>query len=163
MKKLLALWLLLLLFGFLPPNIKTLWIHPTERDLLITIQQCGCPCPTARILKGKMDIPPALLQKHPTIHQSEMNLEGNISFGNGNYELLLLDYVISGEVVGVDTILCEPNSCEVAPKFEVEEAIATSYLPRFWAWENRLFAFGYLLIVLIVGGWSMGWFLLKSR
>ncbi|MEZ4883140.1 MAG: hypothetical protein R3E32_00295 [Chitinophagales bacterium] len=37
------------------------------------------------------------------------------------------------------------------------------YLPRFWAWENGLFVVGYLLTVLIGGGWLMGLLLLKIR
>ncbi|MEX0811352.1 MAG: hypothetical protein WD048_03980 [Chitinophagales bacterium] len=138
------IWLLIALYGFTPATINSLWTRPNKTDLIITGQECGCPCPEARVLKGAIEIPENILDKHPNIHEYELTLTGNSPFEPYNYEIGHSEILIEGKVIGIDTILCSPTDCEVVPKFEVKKWTLTSYSARFWTW-NKTTGISYLL------------------
>ena len=131
-------WLLLIAFGFLPPSTESLWTKIAEDDLIITAQECGCPCPEAKIMKGELDIPKEIGEQYPEIHRDQVNLAGNSPFAPYDYETAHAKIKINGEVVGADTVLCEPQSCEMTARFRVDSWTVVSYLPQFMTWNSTL-------------------------
>src|SRR5688572_18472174 len=127
--------------GLLPvtfPEITTNFDNPNV--LIIERQECGCPCPEGVIKKGRLNFSNDIREKFPDLseHSHEITLTNfppfngvsnerpeTFSFANGN------TFKIEGHTVGVDTILCQPEDCELVPRFKVESWALTSYYPRF--------------------------------
>jgi hypothetical protein len=91
------------------------------------------------MVNGTLQIPPDLLEKYPQLHQREMNLTGNTPFLPYNYEVAHSAIFLTGQVVGVDTILCEKNGCELAPKFKVTTWSIDQYIPKMWVYGINFF------------------------
>lgn len=130
------IWFLVTFYGFTPATFKTLWTERTDSDLIIIGQSCGCPCPEARIIGGHISIPEKILNDYPNIHQDELTLTGNSPYKPYNMEIGYSEILITGEVIGIDTILCSPSDCELAPKFEVDEWMLTGYSLRLFTWNE---------------------------
>jgi hypothetical protein len=131
------IWILITLYGFTPATINTLWTKPTDVDLVITGQQCGCPCAQAIVISGKVSIPEKILNEYPNLLTNQLTLTGNSPFQPYNYEIGHSEILIEGEVVGIDTISCSPTDCEIVPKFKVEKWTLTSYTARIWTWNDK--------------------------
>ena len=120
-------------YGFLPVTFrfgKT--ALKDSNTLLIRHQECGCPCPNAFVKEGQLIIPDNIQKAYANIHQREINLTGIDPFEPYEPELAMQDIIVSGKVVGVDTVLCDPSNCEVVPVFKVDKWSAVSYYPRLW-------------------------------
>lgn len=94
--------------------------------LLIASQQCGCPCPSVRILKGKLIIPDSIQAQYPDIYVDQINLSGQIPYEH-EVNLFFEEIYIQGEVVGIDTVLCTPNSCEIVGDFQINHWQTVGY------------------------------------
>jgi len=140
---------LISLYGFLPVSLAVNRPDLTKPNtLLIHHQECGCPCPDASIKKGILVIPEEIKSRYPNIHLGEVNLTGSDPFDPYDFELAQQDITVSGEVVGIDTIACDPSGCEVAPVFKVKSWSVDSYYPKFWT-HGKSFLVLFLLSCLL--------------
>lgn len=137
------------IYGILPyrkaSNINT--VLPNQ--LVVEQQECGCPCPDARIIEGQLQIPTDIISKYPGLHGKQLNL--NIDGFNEPYNVELGRAIlfIKGRVVGADTILCDPTSCELAPRFEVVSWSLVNRVAKaliFPPWLGALFLANLLLL-----------------
>ncbi len=142
------IWILLVLFGFSPLTFESIWKKISENDLVITEQACGCPCAEAKLVNGKINIPKKILNKHKNINTKELSLTGKTPFKTYNYEIAHSKILIEGEVIGVDSIWCSPNHCEIVPKFNITNWTLVGYLPRFLVW-NKMVGVTYIIFILL--------------
>jgi hypothetical protein len=112
--------------------------------LLVRHQECGCPCPSAFIKEGLLVVPDNVQNTYTDINKKEINLVGEDPFEPYEPELAMQDIMISGKVVGVDTVLCDPSNCQVVPVFKVEKWSVGSYYPRLWT-HGRTFLIIFLV------------------
>ena len=142
-------------YGFLPYR-KAKDIDTTKPNQLVISQQvCGCPCPDASVIKGQLSIPPDIFSKYPALHTTELNMDIKNFNEPYNYELGHAKLFIKGEVVGADTILCEPTNCELAPLFRVDSWALVDTVARTWIFPKwiamlfiiNLFLFAPILII----------------
>jgi len=140
------IWLIITLYAFVPISVSSLWKSVSDDDLIIKSKACGCPCPDARVKNGQLGIPEIFLEQYPNIHKSQLNLTGNSPYQPFNFEIWLSDIKVTGEVIGVDTILCTETNCEFAPVFKVQSWTLVSYVAQFWTW-NRVVNILYLIFV----------------
>ena len=143
-KALKTIWFLLtliLVYGILPVTIPDFTDdYNKSNTILIERQECGCPCPEAVIVKGKLAISSKMRAKYPELgdNYNQINLVNfppfdDISsdephtFDFANYN----SFKITGEVVGIDTIFCTPQACEIAPIFKLEKWNLVNYVPKF--------------------------------
>lgn len=151
----LGLSIVFAVYGLLPykkaKNIDT----SKPNQLVISQQECGCPCPDATIIKGQLSIPPDIISKYGTLHTTELNMDINNFNEPYNYELGGAKLFIKGKVVGADTILCDPNNCELAPRFQVDSWGLVDSVARAWIFPKwiallfviNLFLFAPVLII----------------
>ncbi len=136
-------------YGLLPVSYhfdKTALHHPN--NLLIKHQECGCPCPNAYIKEGQIIIPEDLQRKYSTIHKQEINLTGRDPFKPYDPELATQDIIVTGKVVGMDTVLCDQSGCEVVPVFKVDKWSVGIYYPRLYT-HGRIFLIFFLICSLL--------------
>jgi hypothetical protein len=160
--KLKYVWIILTLilgYGLLPVTLPDYSDNYSQSNiLLIDRQECGCPCAEGVIRKGQLKFSPSIKQLYPTLNENgreitiidfppyndiTMEKPETFDFANGN------TFKVTGQVVGVDTILCDPTSCEIVPKFKVDSWTLTSYYPRFWK-------FGIPTMLTYFGLWIIG-------
>lgn len=156
---------LISLYGFLPVSLTVNKPDLTKPNtLLIHHQECGCPCPDASIKKGNLVIPAEIKNKYPNIHLTEINLTGRDPFDPYDIELAQRDITVAGEVVGIDTIACDPSGCEVAPVFKVKSWSVDSYYPKFWT-HGKWFLILFLLSCLVtaVSTFFFAWDLIRRK
>jgi len=102
------------------------------------------------IVAGTLVIPDSLQSFFPRgFHGSEISLsefppfdvtmEHIETFDFANYN----QFIVKGQVVGIDTIYCDSLSAEIAPLFKVDDWSLTSYYPRFLRFHD-LPLLGYL-------------------
>ena len=142
-------------YGLLPykkaKNIDT----SKPNQLVISQQVCGCPCPDAAVIKGQLTIPPDVVRKYPALHTTELNMDLDNFNEPYNYELGHAKLFINGKVVGADTIVCDPNNCELAPRFQVDSWGLVDSVARAWIFPKwiallfviNLFLFAPVLII----------------
>ena len=140
-------------YGLLPykkaKNIDT----SKPNQLVISQQECGCPCPDATIVKGQLNIPADIISKYPVLHTTELNMEINNFNQPYNYELGRAELFIKGKVIGADTIICDPNNCELAPRFQVDSWALVDTVARAWIfpkWIAFLFVINLFLFTPIL-------------
>ena len=142
-------WIVLVLvlgYGLLPVTLSDYSNNFNNPNiLLIERQECGCPCAEGFIKKGHLKFSDEIKKQFPTL--SEVNNQitlidfqpfdditnkksETLSFANEN------SFKVSGQTIGVDTILCEPTNCEIVPKFKVNDWALTTYYPRFWKFSS---------------------------
>lgn len=151
LKYLLLLPLLICGHGFLPLSFrfdKNAVKNPNT--LLIQHQECGCPCPDAYIKEGQLIIPKTIQNSYVNIDERQINMTGNDPFDPYEPELAMQDIRVSGEIVGVDTVLCDQSGCEVVPVFKVNEWHVDSYYPRLWTY-SKTFLIIFLISVFLSG------------
>jgi len=160
LKFLWILLILLLLFGLLPVKIPNLFNDFKKPNvLLIDRQVCGCDCAEGRIKNGTLKISQNIMDKYPELGDKhfEVTLTNFPPFDNlSNDKLETFDFAnhntfkVTGNVIGVDTVLCNPESCEIVPKFQVNEWTLTSYYPKFFRFNTPsiLTYFGLWIIAL---------------
>ncbi len=130
------------IYGLLPYHKATNVDTTKPNQLIINQQQCGCPCPDALVIKGQLQIPQDIGIQYPTLHTTQLNLDIKDFNEPYNYELGQVKLFIKGKVVGADTILCEPTSCELAPRFQVDSWALVDTVSRAWtfpSWAGLLF------------------------
>ncbi|MCW8897922.1 MAG: hypothetical protein OQJ96_01030 [Flavobacteriales bacterium] len=145
------LWIILmfvLLFGLLPvtiPDLSDNFKNPNV--LLINRQECGCPCAEGVIKKGKLIISQEILDKYPKLRDNHFEITlTNFSPYNdiSNDKPETFDFAnfnsfkVTGQVIGVDTILCNPNNYEIVPKFQVTDWKLTRYYPKFLKFSSPI-------------------------
>jgi len=136
-------------YGFLPVSFrfdKTAINNPNT--LLIRHQECGCPCPSAYIKQGQIIIPQDIQNKYSNIDKKEINIIGRDPFEPYDPELAMKDIMVSGKVIGVDTVLCDQSGCEVVPVFKVGKWSVADYYPRLWT-HGRMFLITFFVSVLL--------------
>ena len=152
---LLTLSIAFAIYGLLPYR-KAKNIDTTKPNHLVISQQvCGCPCPDASVIKGQLSISPDVVSKYPTLHTTELNMDIKNFNEPYNYELGHAKLFIEGEVIGADTILCEPTNCELVPLFRVDSWALVDTVARAWIFPNwiallfiiNLFLFAPILII----------------
>jgi hypothetical protein len=129
-------------YGLLPYHKATNIDTTKPNQLIINQQECGCPCPDARVIKGQLQIPQDIAIQYPTLHTTQLNLDIKDFNEPYNYELGQAKLFIKGKVVGADTILCEPTNCELAPRFQVDSWALVDTIARAWtfpSWVGLLF------------------------
>ena len=116
-------------------------------------------CRRGVIKKGRIEFSESIKHLYPKLNENgreitlidfppydEITMEKpqSFDFANGN------NFRVTGQVVGVDTILCNPTNCEIVPKFKVESWTLTSYYPRFLKFgiSTMLTYFGLWIIAL---------------
>lgn len=117
-------------------------------NLLIQYQECGCPCPNAYIKQGQIIIPEDLQRKYSNIDKREINITGRDPFEPYDPELATLDIIVTGKVVGMDTVLCNQSGCEVVPLFKVDKWSVSIYYPRLFT-HGRVFLIIFLISTLL--------------
>jgi hypothetical protein len=147
---LLAFSIAFVVYGLLPYNKATNIDTTMPNQLVVNQQECGCPCPEAGIIEGRLNIPQELASKYKNIHTSQLNLDIEDFNEPYNYELGQAKLFIKGKVVGADTILCDPTNCEIAPRFRVDswrlvETVATAW--TFPVWLGLLFLITLFLLM----------------
>lgn len=149
MKFVILFSVLISIYGFLPVSLTAEKIDLTKPNtLVIQHQECGCPCPEASVKKGSLVIPEEIKSKYPNIHLNEVNLTGRDPFDPYDFELAQQHITVVGEVVGIDTIECDPSGCEIAPVFKVESWSVDTYYPKFWT-HGKWFLILFLLSCLL--------------
>ena len=147
---LLTLSIAFAVYGLLPYN-KTTDIDTTKpNQLVIRQQECGCPCPDAEVIEGRLQIPTDISSKYQTLNTSQLNLDIKDFNDPYNYELGQANLFIKGKVVGVDTVLCEPTNCELAPRFQVDSWALVDSVARAWTfptWAGLVFLANLFLFV----------------
>jgi hypothetical protein len=132
----LSISLAFVLYGFLPYHKAYFKDTSAPNQLIISWQECGCPCPDAAIKKGRLLIPPGIAARYEHILSSEINLEIKGFNEPYNYELGHSLLYITGHVVGADIVECTPDGCDYAARFKVDhwglvEPVATAWsMPR---------------------------------
>ena len=145
------IWIILLsilLYGVLPIKIPNYFddfaLFEKPNILLVSRQECGCPCAEGVILKGTLEYSEKIKKQFPTLSPNSqeitiVNFSPFDDITNENYQTFDFannnNFKIDGEVIGVDTILCNPENCEIVPKFRVENWSLNSYYARFWLWD----------------------------
>lgn len=152
-KYLIITTIIIIAYGWLPISFPRVTNTLNTNELTITIQQCGCSCPNAGIIEGELNIGEEWLKQYPQLenYTRQINTTANLETHDPIklWELTgETDYFIKGRIVGVDTIFCEPNACELAARFEVNDLEAANYSPRFWLFGKTSFL-GYWLFSLI--------------
>ena len=160
--KLLFTWFFVIFavgYGFLPISMNFRAFDFSKPNTLeIDYQVCGCPCANARIIKGQLQFSENIKQNFPDLQESgnEITLKNIPLFENitGTTQDILCNnkFKVIGEVVGVDTILCDPLNCEIVPIFYVSDW-KMSYEPKFWLFNNVIFAifsFSVLLLPILI-------------
>jgi len=140
--KLKYIWIisaLILGYGLLPvtlPDYSNNFDNPNT--LLVGRQECGCPCAEGFIKKGHLKFTENIKKQFPTLSENDkeitlVNFSPYNNINNRNFDFANSNtFKVIGQVIGVDTILCDPSNCEVVPKFWVSSWKLTSYYPRFW-------------------------------
>lgn len=130
------------IYGLFPYH-RAINIDTTKPNHLVVIQQeCGCPCPDAGIVKGRLQIPKEIASKCQTLDTSQINLEIKGFNEPYNFELGRAKLFIKGKVIGVDTILCDETNCELAPRFQVDSWALADTVVNVWTfpvWAGLLF------------------------
>ena len=114
----------------------------TPNHLIIDQQECGCPCPDASITKGKINIPTDISTQYPNLLTTQINLDVKDFNEPYNFELGYAKLFVIGQVVGADSVLCDPTNCELVPRFKVEEWALIDSVARAWIfprWAGLLF------------------------
>lgn len=83
-----------------------------------------------------MQVPSDIALRYLTIATTQLNLEMESFDELPNYELGDAKLYIKGNVIGVDTILCEPTRCEVAPCFHVDSWALVGNVANLWMFPN---------------------------
>ena len=120
-------------YGFLPISIPKYGNQTSENELRIERQECGCPCPNSRIVGGELEISEEWIKKNPQLidNKSEINIISNSNHKRIEWFWELqgeTSYFVEGEIIGIDTILCNPENCEIAPRFEIKKIRLNSYV-----------------------------------
>ena len=152
-----AILIIAIIYGLLPVTIPDKTNNFNKPNvLLIDRQECGCPCAEGIIRRGKLQISQEIKNKFPELDDNQIEItlvdfppyddisnDNPQTFDFANYN----SFKVTGQVIGVDTILCDPQNCEVVPKFRVTNWALTSYYPRFYNLSivTTLFYFGMLV------------------
>jgi hypothetical protein len=137
---------LFLLYGTLPITLSTIWYSERNNDLIITGQQCGCPCPEARLIKGKLSFPEKIINLHPNISNHELSLTGNSPLENFSHEIYQSEIIIEEKIIDVDTNFCSGYEFNLIPKFEVSNWTLKNYIPKFQIWVTFFFL-SYIILI----------------
>lgn len=135
-----------LLYGALPITLETLWHTKNNEDIIITGQQCGCPCPQARLINGNLNIPDSIKNLYPNIYQNEFDLIGNSPLEEFNFDIYQSEIIIFGNITGVNKSICFDNKHDITPEFKVQDWILINYVPKFYIWNSFLFA-SYIILI----------------
>jgi len=60
-----------------------------------------------------------------------------------NFELGQTTLYVTGSLVGIDTVFCDPNNCETVPRFKVDSWALVDSVATLWTlpkWAALLFA-----------------------
>jgi len=137
-KIILIVSILFLLYGVLP---QTLLYMQNPDNIVVELQQCGCDCPDARIISGKLELPVSFERKYNNLKTSEVSFS-NDAFNVSDITILFSQQIeISGTVVGVDTIECSINDCEVVPEMKVNNWFVHGYISKFWFFPGPVLFF----------------------
>ena len=139
---LLTLSIAFAIYGLFPYH-RAFNIDSTKPNHLVVIpQECGCPCPNAGIVKGRLQIPHEIRSKCQTLDTTQINLDIKDFNEPYNFELGQAKLYIKGKVIGVDTILCDETGCELAPRFQVDSWALADTVVNVWTfpvWAGLLF------------------------
>ncbi|WP_222166649.1 hypothetical protein [Edaphocola aurantiacus] len=146
--------LLFLGYGLLPvkfPDRKQDYDAPNT--LFITNQECGCPCPNARVLKGKLVAADSILLQYPglIVDAGEIELENFPPYKKpiADYGFIAFNqFKVKGHISGAYAVYCDPGGCKYVPKFTVESWSMTTYYAKFWLFPAWLAICVYYLFVL---------------
>jgi hypothetical protein len=100
------------------------------------------------VKEGKLAIPEDILNRYANIGKKEINITGKNPFDPYEPALAMEDIMISGKVIGVDTVLCDESNCVDVPVFKVEKWSVGSYYPRHWI-HGKLFLITFLISTLL--------------
>lgn len=137
------------IYGFMPYHKATNIDITKPNQIIIQQQECGCPCPDAQIIKGQILIPDEISIKYQRIHTSQINLDITGFNEPYNHEIGHAKLFITGNVVGADTILCEPTNCEIAPRFKVERWALVDNVAKAWTFPPWA-ALAYLINLIVL-------------
>lgn len=147
--------LLFLAYGFLPVKIPdTKQDYNTPNTLLISVQECGCPCPNSHLLKGRLLASDSIRLRYPDLKLEVSEIElvdfppyerpvQNVDF------IYFNQFVVKGHISGADTVFCDPSGCTLVPRFTVESWSMTTYYSKFWLFPKWL-AILFIICLLLV-------------
>lgn len=160
-KKIKALSILIIciiIYGLLPISTSIFSNSLSSSTFKVERQECGCPCPNARIIDGAFVIPEEWTNQYPQLKSPthEINLSFKAkhksieNFWLINSEVL----IVSGNMIGVDTILCNPEFCELTPLVNVNQVKTITYTPQFWTFKSNFlfyyFSFSFFGLVFLL-------------
>jgi len=148
--------LIIILYGLIPyrfPSTYKATNNPNE--LLVVHRECTC-CADLDIEKGVVEIPNKFKRFLPnkTFELTVLNHDflpiKSIELWNGNF-------VINGEVVGVDSLEGKalPGDCSIRPIFKITKWAPESYTANFWSF-NRVGFLTYFLVSFLLAICSIG-------
>jgi hypothetical protein len=130
---------------FIPVKLPSTFSKPDKNEAIIHYQECGCPCPDARIIEGNFLVPDSLTGKFKRNDFSEIYLTNDSDI---DFEVSQFDIRIKGTIVGANPDFCDSSGCYYTPIVRIDSWELSDYLSWFWTWNNK-FGIVYLLITLI--------------
>ncbi len=134
--------IVLLAILFFPVKFPSTFSKPDTNEAIIHFQECGCPCPDARIIEGTFSVPDSLTEKFKRNVFSEIYLTNDDAI---DYEISQFDIKIKGTIVGANPDFCDSSGCYYTPIVRIDSWELSDYLSWFWTWNNK-FGLVYVLI-----------------
>jgi len=135
-----------LIYGLLPSN---LFIRLNDQPNEVVICPNACTCAQARIIKGELEIPSAILATQPKLNKYQLNFENGGRVWSINKWDMYDPVLLRGVITGVDTIECGPQFCDITPVMKVTYARSYSSHSRFLNFTGWALAV-YLIIICVV-------------
>ncbi len=111
----------------------------------ITFNECGCECPDALIINGRLKIPEELIREHPEMRSDEISII--------NEDVKALEepgenrkFIITCEVIDHKVIYCSAENCFVVPVVNVTSWHFVSYVPL--VFKDKIYT---LVFVFLIG------------
>lgn len=130
---------------FIPVKFPSTFSKLDNNEAIIHFQECGCPCPDARIIEGQFTIPDSLTEKFKRKDFIEIYLTNDDAI---DYEVSQYDIRIKGTVVGANPEECDSNGCYYVPIVRLDSWEISEYVSWFWTWNGK-FGMLYLVVTLI--------------
>ncbi|HWA05910.1 MAG TPA: hypothetical protein VG961_05130 [Ignavibacteria bacterium] len=144
--KLVLIWFILLFCAALLPAdlFEENKSFENPGTVVITFNECGCECPDASIVNGKLKIPEELIREHPEIRSDEISIINEdikaLEEPGENRKL-----VITCEVIDHKFIYCSAEDCLVVPVVNVTSWSFDSYVPLVFKSKLLILIFIFLL------------------
>lgn len=149
------IWTLILILiglGFFPYKYTRDINSLSDKELLVSHYESTCVSDFT-IVKGKLDIPENLkpLFTEPVFEltiTTENNPLKQIDSNEPSWELIDNDFIISGKVVGVDSIY--KKHCGNYAFYQIDNWAPTKYKPNLWTFKRPVLILYFLTLIILI-------------